>query len=164
MRQTLDRESRTVLGRLRIWRTERSLRELVGVVRGRDDLVESWREDLDGFHKSERAALCKEQADNARRIEQKVREAYRKGAAGRRAERTGDRAGPRRQGHQAGAQPEHNPHSPTAPLARPRAWRGRARAVTLDVGITSDAGIHSNRSSATRSPATSRGGRSRRCP
>ena len=40
MRQRLDRESRTVLGRLRIWRTERSLRDLVAAVRGREDLVE----------------------------------------------------------------------------------------------------------------------------
>ncbi|WP_419166654.1 hypothetical protein [Candidatus Palauibacter sp.] len=34
IRQTLDRESRTVLGRLRIWRTDRSLRDLAGAVRG----------------------------------------------------------------------------------------------------------------------------------
>ena len=52
-RQRLDRESRTVLGRLRIWRTERSLRELVGAVRGREELVEGWREDLDRYHKGE---------------------------------------------------------------------------------------------------------------
>ncbi|WP_423926881.1 relaxase/mobilization nuclease domain-containing protein [Candidatus Palauibacter sp.] len=79
MRQKLDRESRTLLGRLRIWRTERSLRELVGAVRGREDLVEGWREDLDRYHKGERAALGKAHADSARQIERKVRKAYRSG-------------------------------------------------------------------------------------
>ncbi|WP_420447285.1 relaxase/mobilization nuclease domain-containing protein [Candidatus Palauibacter sp.] len=79
MRQRLDRESRTVLGRLRIWRIEPSLRELAGAVRGREDLVESWREDLDRYNKGERAALGKAHADSARQIERKVREVYRKG-------------------------------------------------------------------------------------
>ena len=78
-RQRLDRESRTLLGRLRIWRTERSLRELVGAVRGREDLVEGWRQDLDRHHKGERAALGKAHADSARQIEREVREAYRRG-------------------------------------------------------------------------------------
>lgn len=39
MRQRLDRASRTLRGRLQTWRAERSLRELVGAVRGREDLV-----------------------------------------------------------------------------------------------------------------------------
>ena len=78
-RQRLDRESRTLLGRLRVWRTEPSLRELVGAVRGREDLVEGWREGLDRYHKGERATLGKEHADSARQIERKVREAYRRG-------------------------------------------------------------------------------------
>ncbi len=78
-RQTLDRESRTVLGRLRMWRTERSLRDLAGAVRGRENLVEGWREDLDRDHKGERAALGKAHADSARQIERQVREAYRSG-------------------------------------------------------------------------------------
>ena len=68
-----------MLGRLRIWRTDRSLRELVGAVRGREDLVEGWREDLDRYHKGERAALGKVHADSARQIERQVREAYRRG-------------------------------------------------------------------------------------
>ncbi len=71
-RQRLDRESRTLLGRLRIWRTEPSLRELVGAVRGREDLVEGWREDLDRYQKGERAALGKAHADSARQIEREV--------------------------------------------------------------------------------------------
>ncbi len=79
MRQRLDRESRTVLGRLRIWRIERSLRELVGAVRGREDLVGSWRKDLDRYHKGERAALGKAHGESARQIERKVRETYRRG-------------------------------------------------------------------------------------
>ena len=78
-RQRLDRESRSLLGRLRIWRTERSLRELAGAVRGREDLVEGWREDLDRYNKGERAALGKAHADSARQIEREVREAYRRG-------------------------------------------------------------------------------------
>ena len=86
-RQRLDRESRTLLGRLRIWRTERSLRELAGAVRGREDMVEGWREDLDRHQKDERAALGKAHADSARQIEREVRETYRRGV--RDAERRG---------------------------------------------------------------------------
>ena len=78
-RQRLDRESRTSLGRFRIWRIERSLRELVGAVRGREDLVEGWREDLDRYQRGERAALGKAHGDSAREIERKVRETYRRG-------------------------------------------------------------------------------------
>ena len=77
MRQTLDRESRTVLGRLRVWRIERSLRELVGAVRGRADLVEGWREDLDRDHRDERTALGKAHGERAREIERGVRKVYR---------------------------------------------------------------------------------------
>ena len=86
-RQRLDRESRTLLGRLRIWRTEPSLRELAGAVRGREDLVEGWREDLDRYQKGERAALGKAHADSARQIERRVRDTYRRGL--RDAERRG---------------------------------------------------------------------------
>ena len=68
-----------MLRRLRIWRTERSLRELVGAVRGREDLVEGWHEDLDRYHKGERAALGKAHADSARQIERKLKDTYRKG-------------------------------------------------------------------------------------
>jgi len=69
MRQRLDRESRTVLGRLRIWRLDRSLRELAGAIRGREDLVEGWREDLDRYHRDERAELGKAHGKRAREIE-----------------------------------------------------------------------------------------------
>ena len=77
MRQKLDRESRTVLGRLRIWRTERSLRELVGAVRGREDLVEGWREDLTRNHRDERAELGKAHGERAREIERGWHKFYR---------------------------------------------------------------------------------------
>ena len=77
MRQKLDRESRTVLGRLRVWRIERSLRELVGAVRGREDLVEGWREDLDRYHRDERTALGKAHGERAQEIERGVRKLYR---------------------------------------------------------------------------------------
>ena len=77
MRQRLDRESRTVLGRLRIWRTERSLRELVGAVRGREDLVQGWRVDLARDHRDERSALGKAHSERARQIERGVRKVYR---------------------------------------------------------------------------------------
>ncbi|MCY3599795.1 MAG: hypothetical protein OXN85_07475, partial [Gemmatimonadetes bacterium] len=90
-RQRLDRESRTLRGRLRIWRLDRSLRELVGAVRGREDLVEGWREDLDRYHKGERAALGKAHGESARQIERKVREGYRRGL--RDAERYGRASG-----------------------------------------------------------------------
>lgn len=121
MRQRLDRESRTLLARLRIWRTERSLRELVGAVRGREDLVEGWREDFDRYHKGERATLGNAHGESARQIERKVREAYRKGL--RDAERRGWR-GRRRsaEGHGAGSAARKSfPFPPAALAPRPRA-------------------------------------------
>ncbi|MDE2982912.1 MAG: relaxase/mobilization nuclease domain-containing protein [Gemmatimonadota bacterium] len=69
MRQRLDRESRSVRGRLRIWRLARSLRELAGAIRGRTDLVEGWREDLERYHRDERAELGKAHGERAREIE-----------------------------------------------------------------------------------------------
>ena len=121
-RQRLEEESRTVLGRLRIWRIEPSLRELAGAVRGREDLVEGWREDLDRHHKGERAALGKAHADSARQIERKVREAYRRGL--RDAERRGPATPPdlldRAVKRTAREMKEHN-----------RTWeRGRDRSMT----------------------------------
>ena len=77
MRQRLDRESRTVLGRLRIWRLDRSLRELAGAIRGREDLVEGWREDLDRDHRDERAELGKAHGERAREIERGWSKFYR---------------------------------------------------------------------------------------
>ena len=76
-RQRLDRESRTLLGRLRIWRLDRSLRELAGAIRGREDLVEGWREDLDRYHRDERAELGKAHGERAREIERGWRKFYR---------------------------------------------------------------------------------------
>ena len=77
MRQRLDRESRTVLGRLRIWRLDRSIRELAGAIRGREDLVEGWREDLDRHHRDERAELGKAHGERAREIERGWSKLYR---------------------------------------------------------------------------------------
>ncbi len=77
MRQRLGRESRTVLGRLRIWRIERSLRELAGAIRGREDLVEGWREDLDRHHRDERAELGTAHGERAQEIERGWRKFYR---------------------------------------------------------------------------------------
>ena len=99
---------------LEFWRTDRSLRDLAGAVRG---------------HRQRPA----DRAAGARGLPKR--------AAGLGAARTADPAGPRRQGHRAGgagdegagALSEHHPHS--APAPRPLAWRGRVRAMTLDVGI-----------------------------
>ena len=55
------------------------MRELIGALRDREDLVEGWRADLDRYQKVERAALGKAHVDSARQIERRVREAYRKG-------------------------------------------------------------------------------------
>ena len=119
MRQRLDRESRTVLGRLRIWRLDRSLRELAGAIRGREDLVEGWREDLDRHHRDERAELAKAHGERAREIERgwgkfyrnRVVDAERRAWAVRRRRRSAKRRG-------AGARPDHHPHSIRPP--RPR--------------------------------------------
>ena len=77
MRQRLDRESRTVLRRLRIWRLDHSLRELAGAIRGREDLVEGWREDLDRYHRDERAELGKTHGERAWEIERGWSKFYR---------------------------------------------------------------------------------------
>ena len=66
------------------------MQELVAAVRGREDLVEAWREDLDRYHMGERAALGKAHADSARQIERKVRETYRKGLQAEQREPPGD--------------------------------------------------------------------------
>ena len=109
-----DRESSTLLDRLRIWRTERSLRELVGAVWGRGDLVESWREDLDRYHKDERTALGNAHADSARQIKRKVREAYQQGL--RDAERSA------RESRERGPtwEREHGPTITPIPIRPPR--------------------------------------------
>ena len=120
-RQRLDRESRTLLGRLRIWRTERSLRELAGAVRGREDLVEGWRGDLDRYHKGERAALGKAHADSARQIEREVREAYRRGL------RDVDRREPPTDVERAGREMKEHGRSITRIPPRPPQSRGPKR-------------------------------------
>jgi len=133
MRQRLDRESRTVLGRLRIWRIERSLRELVGAVRGREDLVEGWREDLDRYLKGERAALGKAHGESARQIERKVRQGYRKGLRGAERRAREVRESKEREGtwgRERGPSITRVP-PPTSPAPRPRAWWRRVRAMTL---------------------------------
>ena len=64
-----------------------------------------------------------------------------KGAAGRGAARTADRCRAGGAGDE-GARPEHNPHSPpAAPAPRPRAWRGRVRAMTLMLASRCDTAI-----------------------
>jgi len=127
MRQRLDRESRTLRGRLRIWRIERSLRELIGAVRGREDLVEGWREDLDRYHKGERAALGKAHGESARQIERKVREAYRKGLrdAERRAREPREREGT--WGRERGQSVTRIPPQPPRPRGPERGERGFER-------------------------------------
>jgi len=124
MRQRLDRESRTVLGRLRIWRTERSLRELVGAVRGREDLVEGWREDLDRNHREERAALGKEHGGSAQELERGVRESYRRGLV--EGERRAWAVRERMRERQATRERESGP-SIIIPIPRPRRPRGPER-------------------------------------
>ena len=133
-RQRLDRESRTLLGRLRIWRTQRSLRELVGAVRGRENLVDGWREDLDRYQKGERAPLGKAHADSARQIERQVREAHRSGL--RDAERRGRPTVPeeREQTRERARGRSITRIPPRPPRPRgPERGGGRVRAMTLDV-------------------------------
>ena len=138
MRQRLDRESRTLLGRLRIWRSERSLREFVGAVRGREDLVEGWARGS--------RPVPQGRAGRAGQGTRRKRPADRtegagdlpKGAAGRGASRAdGARNEGARTDMAAGARPRQYPHSPPpAPAPRSRAWRRRVRAMTLDADIT----------------------------
>ena len=137
MRQRLDRESSTLLGRLRIWRTERSLRELAGAVRGREDLVEGWREDLDRYHK-ERAGRAGQGTRRQRPADRAAgkREAYRRGLrdAERRGRPTDVAAGSAGdEGSAAGASPAFPPGRPS-PEAPSVAREGSSD--DPDVGIT----------------------------
>lgn len=125
----------TALGRLRIRRTERSLRELGGAVPGREDPAECWREDLDRYHRGERAALGRAYADSARQIERRVREACRSRL--RDAERRG-RAAPETKEREGPWAQERGRNIVPIPARTPRlrAWRGRDRAMTLDIGVS----------------------------
>ena len=77
LRATVERESRTVGGRFRIWRTYvRSWRELAGAVLGRATMLDSWWKDLARHQKEERAALGREHAKSAREYERGVRQTY----------------------------------------------------------------------------------------
>ena len=77
LRATVERESRTVGGRFRIWRTYvRSWRDLAGAVLGRAAVLDSWRKDLARHQKEERAALGREHAKSAREYERGVRQTY----------------------------------------------------------------------------------------
>ena len=124
MRQRLDRESRTVLGRIRIWRLDRSLRELAGAIRGREDLVEGWREDLDRYHRDERAELGKAHGERAREIERGWRKFYRSRLAF--AERNAWAVRERMRERQEMRERERGP-SIVIPVPRPRRPRGPDR-------------------------------------
>ena len=75
LQATVKRESRTVLGRFRIWRGDRSWRDLVGAVLGRATVLESWRKDL-ARHQKQETALGREHAKSAREYERGVRQTY----------------------------------------------------------------------------------------
>ena len=85
-------------------------------MRGREDLVEGWREDLDRYHKSERAALDNAHSDRARQIERRMSGAGHEGA---------------RWGMGAGARPEYHPHAD-------RALPGRCLPATVLARILPD--------------------------
>ena len=76
LQAAVERESRTVLGRFRIWRGDRSWRDLVGAVLGRAIVLDSWRKDLARHQKAERTALGREHAKSAREYERGVRQTY----------------------------------------------------------------------------------------
>ena len=77
LRAAVERESRTVGGRFRIWRTYvRSWRDLAGAVLGRAAVLDSWRKHLARHQKEERAMLGREHAKSAREYERGVRQTY----------------------------------------------------------------------------------------
>lgn len=77
LRATVERESRTVGGRFRIWRAAGgSWRELAGAVLGRAAVLDGWRKELDRHQKEERAALGKAHQESAGEYERGVRRTY----------------------------------------------------------------------------------------
>ena len=75
-RADVERESRTVLGRFRLWRGDRSWRQLAGAVLGRATVLDRWRKELALHQKEERVALGREHAEIARKYERGVRKTY----------------------------------------------------------------------------------------
>ena len=129
MRQRLDRESRTLRGRLRIWRTERSLRDLVGVVRGPGGPGRAAGARISAATKRARGPRwVRHTAKAPGRSNGKVREAYRTGLRGAERRDPADPASGRR-GRSTSVAGAYNPRS--RPDPRPRAWRGRVRAMTV---------------------------------
>lgn len=121
-RQTLDQGSHTVLGRFRMWRTERSLRNLAGAVQDWAGLVEGWREEPNRDQKGERGPRrVRRTPTSGRQIERQARMGFRNGS-GTRTARTVDSARPCRQVFRAEARSEYS--SPTAPAPDPERDRG----------------------------------------
>ena len=76
VRAAVERESRTVVGRFRIWRADRSWRDLVGAVLGRANVLDGWRKELARHQRDERTALGKTHAESAGQFERRVRRTY----------------------------------------------------------------------------------------
>ena len=71
-RAAVERESRTVLGRLRIWRIEPNWRDLVGAVLGRANVLDSWRRDLARYHPETVRRTAREALAQHHRAERQV--------------------------------------------------------------------------------------------
>ena len=82
-RERLGKDCRGVLGRFRLWRElGGGVREIGGAVRGRPEVLEGFRAELEDRLRWERVSLGKEHSEAVRGIESKAGEFYRGGMEG----------------------------------------------------------------------------------
>ena len=82
-REQLGKDYRGVLGRFRLWRElGGGVREIVGAVRGRPEVLEGFRAELEDRLRWERVSLGKAHSEAVRGIESKAGEFYRGGMEG----------------------------------------------------------------------------------
>ena len=82
-RDRLDWDSRTLRGRVQRWRTsERPWSDLGGVIRGKPDVLDRWRHDLESHQRQERAALGREHSAQALEVDRRAQYAYERAMRG----------------------------------------------------------------------------------
>ena len=73
----LDRDARSLRGRVERWRTnEQPWSELGGVIRGKAAVLDGWRHDLERHQRRERAALGREHSAQALEVDRRAQHTY----------------------------------------------------------------------------------------
>ena len=76
-RDRLDRDGRSLRGRVQRWRAnEQSWRELGDVIRGKPAVLDRWRHDLECQQRQDRAALGRAHGTQAREVDRRAQDVY----------------------------------------------------------------------------------------